>query len=97
MSIKSFKCFPKCSLSEYCNYCRNNIYTMFSGHRITPDALYRCNAFFTTYSDTLYSKLFIPFLIKFDFFVTMNTHTEALCSVEELYCSSRKVAGSRPL
>jgi hypothetical protein len=36
--------------------------------------------------DTLYSELFIPFLIKFYFFfVTINTHThiKALCSVED--------------
>jgi hypothetical protein len=67
MSIKIVNVSPKFSPSEYCNYCRNNIYTMFSAHRITPDALYRCHASFTRNSDAFYSELFIPFLIKFDF------------------------------
>jgi hypothetical protein len=75
MSIKIFKCSPKFSLHEYCNYCRNSIYNMFSAHRITPDALYRYYSSFTRNSDTFYSKLFIPFLIKFYFFVTIKTHT----------------------
>jgi hypothetical protein len=75
MSIKIFKCSPKHSLSEYCNYCRNNVCTMFSAHMITPDALYRCYSSFTSNSDILYCQFFIPFLIKFDFFVTINTHT----------------------
>jgi hypothetical protein len=83
MSITIFKCSPKFSLSEYCNFCRNNTCKISSSHRITPDALYRCYSSFTRNYDTLYSELFIPFLIKFDFFVTINTHVEALCSVEE--------------
>jgi hypothetical protein len=40
MSIKIFKCSPKLSLSEYCNYCHNNTCKIFSTHRITPVALY---------------------------------------------------------
>jgi hypothetical protein len=75
MSIKIFKCSPTFSLSEYFNYCRSNICTMFSTHRITPDAIYRCYSSFNRNSDILYSKLFISFLIQFDFFVAINTHT----------------------
>jgi hypothetical protein len=68
MSIKIFKCSPKFALSEYRNYCGNNICTMFSAHRITPDVLYPCYSSFTRNSDTLLSQFVIPFLIKFDFF-----------------------------
>jgi hypothetical protein len=54
--------------SDYFNYFRNNICAIFSAHRIPPDALYRFYCSLTRNSDTLYSELFIPFLIKFDFF-----------------------------
>jgi hypothetical protein len=67
MSIKMFKCSPKFSLSEYCNYYRNNTCKFFSAHRKTP-MLTRCYLSFISNSDALYSELFIPFLIKFDFF-----------------------------
>jgi hypothetical protein len=89
MSINSFKCSRKFSLSEYCNYCRNNIRTMVCAHKITLGALYRCYSSFTRNCDTLYSRLLIPFLIEFNFFVTIKTHThthtyiEALCSVQD--------------
>jgi hypothetical protein len=79
MSFKIFKCSPKFSLSEYFNYCRNNTCKIVGAHRITPDALYRCYSSFIRNSHTLYSELFIPFLIKFDFvFVTINKHTHTL-------------------
>jgi hypothetical protein len=81
MSITIFKCSPKFFLYEYCNYCRNNTCNIFSVHWVTPDALYRYYSSFTRNSDTLYSELFIPFLIKFYFFIT-NAHIEALCIVE---------------
>jgi hypothetical protein len=83
MPIIIFKCSPKCSLYEYWNYCRINVCAMFSARWITPDALYRCYSSFTRNSGTLYSKLFIPFLIKFDFFTTINTHIEGLCSIQD--------------
>jgi hypothetical protein len=53
MSIKIFKCSPKFSLSEYCNYCRNNTSKIVSAHRMllyidvihpSPEILALCTA-----------------------------------------------------
>jgi hypothetical protein len=71
MSIKIFKCSPKFSLFKCCHY---SSYDICVAHRITPDALYRCYASCPRNSDTLHRKLFIPFLVKLDIFVTIKTH-----------------------
>jgi hypothetical protein len=42
MSTKIFECSPKFSLYECCHYSRSDIRrTMFSSHRINPNAVYR--------------------------------------------------------
>jgi hypothetical protein len=61
MCIKIFKYSPKFSLSDCCDYSRYDICAMYSAHRITPDALYRCYASCPTNSDTLYKKIIDSF------------------------------------
>jgi hypothetical protein len=78
--------------SECCHYSRHYICALFSSHRITPYALYRCYASFARDSDNLYRKLLISFLTEHDIFVTINTHTHTHTHIGALFSVVDKAA-----
>jgi hypothetical protein len=73
MSIKIFNCSPTFFPSECCHDSCYDICNLFIAQSITPDALYRCYASRTRNVDNVYRKLLIPFPIKLEIFVTINT------------------------
>jgi hypothetical protein len=56
---KIVNCSPKYSLSECCHYSRYEMFSIFSEHGMSPDALYRRYTSYTTNSYTLDTKLLV--------------------------------------